>query len=77
VGEFVHYLQQDVNGPVFDETGLAGRFDFFFTFESNSWSSNIDHIVPALKEQLGLELVESKRQLDVLVIDHAEKPEFP
>jgi uncharacterized protein (TIGR03435 family) len=71
--------------PVVDRTELNGRFDFTleWTPESNRQANANADVQPdsqgttfleAVKEQLGLKLESTKATLDVLVIDHLEKP---
>jgi uncharacterized protein (TIGR03435 family) len=71
--------------PVVDRTGLDGRFDF--TLE---WTPEPDRPSPpgadapadllgptlreALREQLGLKLESTKAPLQILVVDHVERP---
>jgi uncharacterized protein (TIGR03435 family) len=52
--------------PVIDRTGLQGRFDFDLTWP--------DDLAAAIEEQLGLKVQMTRSALNVLVIDHAEKP---
>ena len=65
---------------VVDKAGLAGnRFDFDLTWTSDDLrgadSANAGpSIFSALKDQLGLKLVPSKASIEVLVIDHIERP---
>jgi uncharacterized protein (TIGR03435 family) len=63
--------------PVVDQTGLSGNFDF--TIEWMPVSDNpalfpATSFLNALKDQLGLKLVPATVPLDVLVIDHVERP---
>jgi uncharacterized protein (TIGR03435 family) len=72
-----------VDRPVVDRTALTGEFDM-----SVEWSLARDSAQPtnvaledagltflqALREQLGLKLQSDKAPVDVLVIDHVEKP---
>jgi uncharacterized protein (TIGR03435 family) len=75
--------------PVVDQTGLAGRFDFTLTWTPDETQfGGLGVKVPpppdnaaappglftAIQEQLGLKLDASKAQVDVMVIDRAEKP---
>lgn len=72
--------------PVYDKTGLTGRYDFQVKYSSdraNAGSPDINTAPPpdaappitiALEEQLGLKLVSGKGPMDVIVIDHLEKP---
>jgi uncharacterized protein (TIGR03435 family) len=61
-------LSPYVERRVFDHTGLDGRYDFQLR-----WSEDLS-IFTALQDQLGLKLESTKGPVDVLVIDHAEKP---
>jgi uncharacterized protein (TIGR03435 family) len=71
--------------PFSDQTGLSGTFDF--TLE---WTPELDRLPPpdvdfhpdpngptlqqAMREQLGLKLESQKGQVDVIVVDHVERP---
>src|SRR4029077_9120806 len=86
--DLASYLSGVDGRQVLDRTGLAGRYDF--TLESlpgpdNPLSSlkglklapppeNGVSLFTALKEQLGLELESAKGPVEILVIDHVEKP---
>ena len=56
--------------PVLDETGIEGRFDFELRWDAGNAKSLID----AVRDQLGLDLMESTRPLDYLVVDSAVPP---
>jgi uncharacterized protein (TIGR03435 family) len=62
--------------PVVDKTGRSGQYDFELRW-SNNPSPDTDEVslVTALREQLGLALVADTAPVDVLVIDHIEKPD--
>ena len=66
--------------PIIDRTGLTGTWDFTL-----SWTPDLptrqqpdDNLYPgifeALQKQLGLKLESQRAPVEVLVIDHAEKP---
>ena len=72
---------------VLDRTGLTGTFDVELQFSSEGLPgvttgppeverppSEGPFIFTAVQEQLGLKLESTKGPVDVLVIDHAEKP---
>jgi len=69
---------------VVDRTGLTGNFDLTLTFaaEQRSQASpdlpapdpSAPSLFTALQEQLGLKLESTKGPVDVLVIDHVERP---
>ena len=76
--------------PVVDHTGLTGRYDFTlkWTPDQSQFASFGAPIPPpdpndanappslytALQEQLGLKMEATKTNVDVMVIDHIEKP---
>ena len=80
---FAWVLSRTLNVPVVNQTGLDGAFNFKL-----EWSPDSDKpvkpgetppdtgpsIYSALQQQLGLRLQLRKAPVDVLVIDHAEKP---
>jgi len=66
---------------VVDKAGIAGRFRVHLAFAPDEVTAGLPSsadagpsIFTALQEQLGLKLESSKGPVDVLVIDHAEKP---
>jgi uncharacterized protein (TIGR03435 family) len=78
-----------LNRPVEDQTGLTGRFDLKLTWTpdesqfggaggyrpaSTESADAPPDLFTAMQEQLGLKLVSTKAPVDVLVIDHVEKP---
>jgi uncharacterized protein (TIGR03435 family) len=76
-------LQYD-HRPVVDRTGLTGTYDFTFAFrpvlppdvseDQSPETANLPTIFQALRDQLGLELTPQRGPVEVLVIDHVEKP---
>jgi uncharacterized protein (TIGR03435 family) len=68
----------NMGGPVVDATGIDGAFDFDVLFAPANWPPDAEFNPPtllaALKDTLGLTLEKGKAQVDVLVIDHLEKP---
>jgi len=76
--DFAERLAEALHHPVFDQTGLGGLFaiDLKFAPVDPDPSDNISapSIFEALQEQLGLKLSATKGQVDVIVIDGAEKP---
>jgi uncharacterized protein (TIGR03435 family) len=63
---------------VLDKTGLEGKYDFTLKWASEDQAASTDSSGPsiftAIQEQLGLRLESTKAPLDVLVIDHIERP---
>jgi len=68
----------DLGRPVVDQTGLAGRFDFLLRWTPDDSPESKPNAPPgfftAIQEQLGLKLVPTKAPVDVLIIDHVERP---
>jgi uncharacterized protein (TIGR03435 family) len=65
--------------PVLDQTGLNGSFDFTLEYASEANTPGATPFAgPALftafQEQLGLKLEATRAPLEILVIDHVEKP---
>lgn len=87
---FAGQLQGTVLGrPVVDQTGFEGRFDFTlqWTPDETQFAALGGYRAPAaesadappdlfaaIQEQLGLKMESKKASVDVLVIDHAERP---
>jgi len=72
-------LAFDLERPVRDETGLKGDFAFTLEWtrglgESDAGPSSRPSLFTAVQEQLGLKLESTKGPIEVLVIDHVEKP---
>jgi uncharacterized protein (TIGR03435 family) len=73
-------LASTLNRHVTDDTGIGGSYDISVEYApwDDSPATKSDNAVPslftALQEQLGLKLESRKGPVDVLVIDHAERP---
>jgi len=73
-------LHQATGRSVVDKTGLAGHYDFELRWTPDNISPTTEDdysgpsIFAAVQEQLGLKLEPATAPLDVLVIDHAERP---
>jgi bla regulator protein blaR1 len=65
-----HYLHR----TVLDKTGLTGNYDFTLQWTPDESQAAIFR---AIQEQLGLKLESQKDPMQILVIDHAEKPSEP
>jgi uncharacterized protein (TIGR03435 family) len=88
--EFIRALSMVLDRTVIDKTGFTGLFDFRLDFlpdettaalpppppdaASASLDSRNPSILTALQEQLGLRLESTKGPVDVIVIDHVERP---
>jgi uncharacterized protein (TIGR03435 family) len=87
--DFAHWMQSGVlDRPVIDRTNLPGHFDgkLNWTPDETQFAAFGVHITPteeadappdlykAIQEQLGLKLDPMKVPVDVMVLDHVEKP---
>lgn len=60
--------------PVLDRTGIGGEFDVDLEWTRDESPDSGPSIFTALQEQLGLKLETQKGVVDVLAIDHVERP---
>jgi uncharacterized protein (TIGR03435 family) len=76
LSQLLPFLAPVVNRTVVDRTALDGRYDIDLTWtpELSSTAAEAVSIFTALQEQLGLKLESTKGPVDVLVIDHVERP---
>jgi uncharacterized protein (TIGR03435 family) len=89
MADLIRELAMVLGRPVLDKTEFTGEFDLNLSFtadETMRWppgdpdgarlpaDPNLPNIFAALEEQLGLKLVPAKGPVEVLVIDHAERP---
>jgi len=81
IAQLAGILRGEMGGPVMDDTGLTGQYDFQLVYERpNAPPGNLpDGMVPAPPiaeaiQSLGLRLEKGKAPVEVLVVDHVEKP---
>jgi uncharacterized protein (TIGR03435 family) len=90
IASLVQVLSVFLGRPVLDKSGLPGKYDFKLEWEpddSQTFSggapndrpvsqpdSNASSIFTAIQEQLGLKLVSGKGPVEIVVIDHVERP---
>lgn len=70
VERLVQVGQSVLGRPIFDETGLNQRYDFDLDWNGKDPSS----FTKAVREQLGLELVPTRKPLEHLVVESAKEP---
>jgi uncharacterized protein (TIGR03435 family) len=79
--ELADELSRRLDRPVIDKTAMSGAFDLKLEFSPVQAQTNTapdasaPDIITAIEEQLGLRLEATKAAIEVLVIDHAEKPD--
>jgi uncharacterized protein (TIGR03435 family) len=79
--QLVQNLAGQFGRPVIDKTELTGKYDFVLKYKGR-WDRdrNADDLDPmppmdrALQEELGLKIEAGKGSVNILVIDHIEKP---
>lgn len=84
VGQLADLIARTVHGLVVDHTGLEGMFDFELSWAPDEpvlsdaaapvLDSNKPSIFTALSDQLGLKLEKRNEPVEVVVIDHIERP---
>jgi uncharacterized protein (TIGR03435 family) len=79
LSSFAGLLGMALDRPVIDKTGITGNFEIHLVFSPDDSAAArpvTAHpgIVQAIQEQLGLRLVPAQGPVDVLVIDHIERP---
>jgi uncharacterized protein (TIGR03435 family) len=90
LSELADSLARVLNRPVIDKTGITGYFEIHLAFTPDDFAAtrpvmadpgapaaaaaDNPRIFQAIQEQLGLKLVPAKGPVDVLVIDHIERP---
>jgi uncharacterized protein (TIGR03435 family) len=91
ISALANFLSQQLGRSVIDKTGLGDKYNFTLTYTPEPGQGgafgppgpdappppdpNGPSIFTALQEQLGLRLESAKGPVDILVIDHAEKPD--
>jgi uncharacterized protein (TIGR03435 family) len=77
MADFMRWLSRQVGRTVLDKTGLSGTFDFTLKWNPEDKEMSGDggvSIYEAVQQQLGLKLDSGKGPVEIVVVDHAEKP---
>jgi uncharacterized protein (TIGR03435 family) len=88
MADFAGELQGVLDRPVGDKTGISGRYDVVLNWTVDDFQASrlsgfpapqqlngeVPDLFTAIQEQLGLRLESTKAPVNVIVIDHAEKP---
>jgi uncharacterized protein (TIGR03435 family) len=89
MSQFAALLQNSMDRPVVDQSGLSERYDFTLTFTPDAPQAALMGLPPgpaadnpdaapdlftAFQQQLGLKLESGKAPVDVLVIDKVQRP---
>jgi uncharacterized protein (TIGR03435 family) len=85
IADLIRELTSILDRPVLDKTGFTGEFDLDLRFTRDEalrgfpgyggpGDPSLPNIFAALERQLGLKLAQAKGPVEVLVVDHAERP---
>lgn len=77
MAEFAHMFGQlrGIELPVVDRTGIVGNYDIVLkNAPAAARDGDVSALLALVQEQLGLKLVAAKAPIEVVVIDHAERP---
>jgi uncharacterized protein (TIGR03435 family) len=88
ISGFADLVGMALDRPLIDKTGITGYFEIHLKFSADNspvprrtmddlgvdMAPDTPNIFQAIQEQLGLRLVPAKGPVDVLVIDHIERP---
>jgi len=67
-------LAAQVERPVIDKTGITGQFDIRLEWVPEDSTETGPSIFTAVQEQLGLKLESERAPVQIVVIDHVERP---
>ena len=77
----LQFLSNQTGRKVVDKVGLTGKYSYTLTFRpamgpapADAAADSTPDVFTAIQEQLGLKLEPAKGPVDVLVIDHIERP---
>ena len=78
MSRFAEVLSRQMDLPVVDRTGLTGAFNLKLEWMPETSkpdpTDSRPSVFTALQQQLGLRLESRKTPIEMLVIDHAERP---
>ena len=82
MADFAEILSRNLKLPVVDRTGLAGAYNFTLRWNADLGLADPDdraadlrsEVSTAIARQLGLTLKLKRMPVEILVVDHAEKP---
>jgi uncharacterized protein (TIGR03435 family) len=86
ISALIPSLARPLGRPVLDRTGLTGNFDFTLKFATDRPgpddtlngqpmpNSDLPFLFEAIQQQLGLKLESGKGPVEVIVIDHVDRP---
>ena len=72
IDDLIPFLESKMGKPVVNQTGLAGRYNTDFKWNTASGETEKENIKQALFDQLGLELVSTNLPIEMLVVEKAK-----
>jgi uncharacterized protein (TIGR03435 family) len=76
--QFGEWLSDQLGRPVVDRTGLTGLVDIHLQWSTDDQADSPNAapaIMTAVQEQMGVKIESGKGPVEILTIDHAEKPD--
>jgi uncharacterized protein (TIGR03435 family) len=74
MAQLADVLTSSLEQKVIDRTGLSGGYDIDLTWAADQTTDPGPSLFTALQEQLGLKLESTRRPIEVLMVDHVERP---
>lgn len=79
MASFVALLERNTGRPILDRTGVTGPVNFVLDFTPIDYQGQNQFVkgpplLKALEEQIGFKLEPTKSQIEIWIVDHAEKP---
>ncbi|MDQ6759493.1 MAG: TIGR03435 family protein [Acidobacteriota bacterium] len=72
--QLAHFLNDRADRNVIDMTHISGRFDIEIPIDQEGYGYNFSALVASIRKNLGLRVEARRDQIEVLVVDHVEKP---
>jgi uncharacterized protein (TIGR03435 family) len=69
ISDLQEFLQEMLEIPIVDQTGLKGLYDFKLTWDGSDQTQYKESIKQALLDQFGLELVPGREPVEMLVVE--------
>ena len=70
VSAVARLVEERIGAPVLDDTGLEGMYALNLTWEHG----DIESLKAAIRDQLGLEISQDRRPVEMLIVDRIEQP---
>lgn len=74
MADFARTVQNTLGRPAIDETGVTGRFEWSARYRPDTSTLDAPVFVDAVRQELGLRIVERNGPYEVFVIDAVSPP---